>query len=114
VTEDDSDETYAFEMDEGNEMPISIDASDPLDVIVWDEQDVKAAQSRTGIALANGAGGGCYTGLLGLAKLSHFGPCTQFHLRLAAWLQAALFAIPRICDKPRCGWPSAMGPEVCS
>ena len=42
VIEGGSHEIYAFEMDEGDELVFSIDASDPLDVVVCDEEDAEA------------------------------------------------------------------------
>lgn len=42
VIEGDSHEIYPFEMEEGDELVFSIDASDPLDVVVCDEEDAEA------------------------------------------------------------------------
>jgi hypothetical protein len=42
VIEGDSHELYAFEMQESDELVFSIDASDPLEVLVCDEEDAEA------------------------------------------------------------------------
>ena len=40
--EGDSHEIYVFEMDEGDELVFSIEASDPLDVVLYHEEDAEA------------------------------------------------------------------------